>query len=55
MNLWALLKNGRIARTVTTTMCLSHMQQEYPDYEVKAFYSLPDNVLEDYQYYRERP
>lgn len=55
MNHWALLKNGKIWTTVTTTSCLQHMQKHYPDSEVKDFNSLPEHVLEAYQYYRERP
>lgn len=55
MNLWALLKDGKIVNTVTTNSCRRHMQEHHPDFEVQSFWSLPESVREAYEFYRERP
>ena len=55
MNTWALLKNGKIVNTITTSSGIKHMQEHYPDFEIKDIYSLPSNVQEAYQYWNERP
>lgn len=55
MNEWALVKNGNIVRVITTAMGASQMQKNYPDHEVVDIYSLPPDVQERYQYWRERP
>lgn len=55
VNEWALVKNGNIARVITTAMGASQVQKNYPDHEVVDIYSLPPDVQERYQYWRERP
>jgi hypothetical protein len=55
MNEWALLKGGRIVNVVTTTKCKRHMMECHPGHEVQSLYGLPPDVLEAYEFYRERP
>ena len=52
---WALLKDGKIVNTVTTTLSKRYMQERYPDYLVADLYNLPRDVQEAYQYWNERP
>lgn len=54
MNQWALLKDGAIVNVVTTTICKRHLMEQFPGHEVKSLYSLPTDVLEAYEFYRER-
>lgn len=55
MNTWALLKDGKIVNTITTSSCKKHMQEHYPDHEIADIYDLPDHVCQAYQYWNERP
>lgn len=55
MNEWALLKDGQIVNVVNTTMCKRHVAERFPGHEVQSLYSVPADVLERYEYYRERP
>jgi len=55
MHTWALMKNGRVCNTVTTLMPLDQVKEFWPDYEVKELFSLPANVLDDYEFWNERP
>lgn len=52
---WALLQGGAIVNVVTATTCKRHMQEKYPEYQIAALYSLPQDVREAYQYWSERP
>jgi len=55
MTEWALLRNGKIVNVVTTYANLEEMQKSYPGYVIKDIYTLPDSVLQKYQYWNERP
>jgi hypothetical protein len=55
MNTWALLKNGTIVNTVTTTLHKEHLQECHPNYEVQLLDDVPLDVCERYPYWDERP
>lgn len=55
MNQWALMHRGRIVNVVTTEQTKDQVQDRHPTYHVQALDSLPTKVLEDYQYWNERP
>jgi hypothetical protein len=55
MKEWALMHRGKIVNVVTTNESKDSVQQHHPTYEVVDLYSLPTNVLERYEFWRNRP
>lgn len=55
MNEWALMHRGRIVNVVMTSMSKDQVQEHHPTYHVQALDTVPDDVLEQYQYWRDRP
>lgn len=55
MTEWALLRNGRIVNVVTTDATQGEMRAMYPGYVIRNIYTLSDTVLNEYQYWNERP
>jgi hypothetical protein len=55
VNQWALIKNRRIINVVTTAGTRASVAARWPTYEVKALESLPQDMLDSYQYWNERP